>query len=52
MHEQLLQVSQPHEHLHALAHGLFGRERQLYKRLLEFNFTENPEAHRALARRS
>ena len=52
MHEQLLRVSQPHEHLRGLAHGLFGRERQLYKRLLEFNFTENPQAHRALARRS
>ncbi len=35
-----------------LAEGLFGRTRRLYKRLLEFNFTENPDAHRALARRS
>ncbi len=52
MHEHLLTVSQSQEHLRGLARGLFGRERQLYKRLLEFNFTENPQAHRALARRS
>lgn len=52
MHEQLLSVTRSIEPLRSLAHGLFGRERQLYKRLLEFNFTENPQAHRALARRS
>jgi HD superfamily phosphohydrolase len=52
MHQQLLQASQSQTHLSGLAHGLFGRQRQLYKRLLEFNFTENPQAHEALARRS
>ena len=52
MHQQLLSISEPVEPLRGLARGLFGRERQLYKRLLEFNFTENPQAHRALARRS
>ncbi len=52
MHQQLLAVSEPREALRGLARGLFGRQRQLYKRLLEFNFTENPQAHRALARRS
>jgi uncharacterized protein len=31
--------------------GLFGRQRRLYKRLAQFNFTENAEVHRALARR-
>ncbi len=52
MHEQLLSLSASREELHGLAHGLFGRQRCLYKRLLEFNFTENPQAHAALARRS
>lgn len=52
MHEQLLSVSASHDDLRGLGHGLFGRQRQLYKRLIEFNFTENPQAHRALARRS
>lgn len=37
--------------LESLSEGLFGRERRLYKRLLQFNFVENAEAHRALARR-
>jgi len=37
--------------LHSLAAGLFGRQRRLYKRLAQFNFTENSAVHSALARR-
>jgi uncharacterized protein len=52
MHEQLLRVCAGDADTEPLAQALFGRRRQLYKRLLEFNYAENPEAHRALARRS
>jgi HD superfamily phosphohydrolase len=52
MNEHLLSASESDAALQPLAAGLFGRQRRLYKRLLEFNFTENPQAHRALARRS
>ncbi len=31
--------------------GLFGRQRQLYKRVAQFDFVNNPEQHSALARR-
>jgi len=35
----------------ALVEGLFGTQRQLYKRLCQFNFVEQPEMHRQLARK-
>jgi len=31
--------------------GLFGRQRQLYKRVAQFDFVNNPEQHIALARK-
>ena len=31
--------------------GLFGRQRQLYKRVAQFDFVNNPEQHSALARK-
>ncbi len=37
--------------VHSMVQGLFGRQRRLYKRLAQFNFAEQPEIHRALARR-
>ena len=52
MNEHLYAAAERESDLHSLATGLFGRRRRLYKRLLEFNFTENPLAHRMLARRS
>lgn len=52
MNAHLLSAAERDRQLEPLAAGLFGRQRELYKRLLEFNYVENPEAHRALARRS
>ena len=52
MNEHLLAAAENSPELQPLATGLFGRQRRLYKRLLGFNFTENPQAHRTLARRS
>lgn len=52
MNLQLLEAASHQPAFEALAVGLFGQQRKLYKRLLEFNFAENPDAHRALARRS
>ena len=52
MNEHLHSAAKGRSDLQALAEGLFGQRRNLYKRLLEFNFAENPQAHRALARRS
>jgi uncharacterized protein len=40
-----------HPSLHWLADGLFGQQRRLYKRLAQFNFSENSAVHSALARR-
>ncbi len=48
---ELLEKTANHASLHSLASGLFGRKRRLYKRLAQFNFTENSVVHRALARR-
>lgn len=48
----LLESARPDPARLTLATGLFGRHRRLYKRLLGFNFVENPQAHEALARRS
>ena len=48
---ELLASTAKHPHLLSLADGLFGRQRNLYKRLAQFNFTENSAVHSALARR-
>ncbi len=48
----LSQTGSQGEDLRPLSSGLFGGKRGLYKRLLEFNFVENPIAHKALARRT
>lgn len=48
---QLLSSAEKHPSLRMLADGLFGRQRRLYKRLAQFNFSENPAVHGALARR-
>lgn len=47
----LLSNAGKHAELHPLVDGLFGRQRRLYKRLAQFNFTENSAVHSALARR-
>ncbi|MGN6544526.1 MAG: HD domain-containing protein [Aureliella sp.] len=52
MNAHLMAAAQRDSRLEPLAAGLFGRQRGLYKRLLEFNYVENPQAHRTLARRS
>jgi HD superfamily phosphohydrolase len=52
MNAHLRAAAQHDPCLEPLAAGLFGRQRGLYKRLLEFSYVENPQAHRALARRS
>jgi HD superfamily phosphohydrolase len=52
MASALLESARSDPALLPLATGVFGRQRRLYKRLLGFNFVENPQAHQALARRS
>ncbi len=47
----LLEKTADDASLHSLSEGLFGRKRRLYKRLAQFNYTENSAVHRALARR-
>ncbi len=47
----LMQEAAKHPSLRSLADGLFGRQRRLYKRLAQFNFSENQAVHAALARR-
>jgi HD superfamily phosphohydrolase len=48
---ELLETTANSPSLHRIGAGLFGRQRRLYKRLAQFNFTENSAVHRALARR-
>ena len=48
---ELLERTRHNAPLYSLASGLFGHQRRLYKRLAQFNFTENSAVHRALARR-
>lgn len=48
---ELLSNAGKHAQLHDLVDGLFGSQRRLYKRLAQFNFTENSAVHSALARR-
>ncbi len=49
--ESLLESAAHLQAVQPMVQGLFGSRRQLYKRLAQFNFAENPEVHRALARR-
>ena len=51
MAEQLLLRAQSDPGLLSLAEGLFGSQRKLYKRLLQFSYVENAAAHGMLARR-
>lgn len=52
MQEQIRLATLGKSDLQPLVSGLFGSRRKLYKRLLAFNFSENPQAHKILARRS
>ncbi len=47
----LLQLARSDEDLNRLAQWLFGRQRTLYKRLVEYSYSNYPEMHTALARR-
>ena len=49
--KELLERTASNPPLNAIISGLFGRQRRLYKRLAQFNFTENASVHRALARK-
>lgn len=48
---EILDKTDKQSSLQSLASGLFGPQRRLYKRLAQFNFTENSAVHAALARR-
>ncbi len=49
--EDLLHRTRDSSQLRAIAEGLFGKHRRLYKRLAQFNFAENAAVHKSLARR-
>jgi HD superfamily phosphohydrolase len=49
--QAVLEATAQRLELQPLAQALFGRQRQLYKRFAQYNFSTSPEAHAALAHR-